>query len=32
MALNIEGTVKQVNPLETGEGKNGEWKKNRIEG
>lgn len=27
MALQLEGTVKQVNPLETGEGKSGTWKK-----
>lgn len=30
MALSIEGTVKQINPIETGEGKNGQWKKREF--
>lgn len=30
MALSIEGTVKQINPLETGEGKNGMWSKREF--
>lgn len=27
MALELTGTVKQINPTESGEGKNGQWRK-----